>query len=174
MSLRRPSLHKHFNLRPDNRGLTTVLIGEANVEDVLQTPVDDLPNLMVLPSGQFSPHPSELLASREMNLVLGGLTRTADFVVIDSPPLLPVADSQVLLEQPVIDATLVVGRTYVTTRDQARRTRAILDRQRVTNAALVVVGGHEPAEYSYEPASNGRRRRGKRAGERDREPAESK
>jgi hypothetical protein len=79
----------------------------------------------------------------------------------------------VLLEQPVIDATLVVGRTYMTTRDQARRTRAILDRQRITNAALVVVGGHEPAEYSYEPtAANGRRRR-RTGGRREPETADT-
>jgi tyrosine-protein kinase len=171
--LRRPSLHKQFSLRPDNRGLTTVLIGEASVEDVLQAPVEDLPNLRVLPSGPFSPHPSELLASREMTLVLSDLTRNADFVVIDSPPLLPVADSQVLLEQPVIDATLVVGRTYMTTRDQARRTRAILDRQRVTNAALVVVGGHEPAEYSYEPTGTNGRRRRRTGGRREPEPVDT-
>jgi succinoglycan biosynthesis transport protein ExoP len=172
--LRRPSLHKQFSLRPDNRGLTTVLIGEASVEDVLQAPVEDLPNLQVLPSGPFSPHPSELLASREMNLVLSDLTRSADFVVIDSPPLLPVADSQVLLEQPVIDATLVVGRTYMTTRDQARRTRAILDRQRITNAALVVVGGHEPAEYSYEPTGPNGRRSKRRSSRREPETADTK
>ena len=46
----------------------------------------------------------------------------------------------------------------MTTRDQARRRRAVLDRQRVTNAALVVVGGHEPADYDYEPPTNGRQR----------------
>jgi hypothetical protein len=69
----------------------------------------------------------------------------------------------VLLEQPLIEATLIVGRTYMTTRDQARRCRAVLERQRVTNAALVVVGGHEPAEYTYESTSNGRR--GRRTGE---------
>jgi polysaccharide biosynthesis transport protein len=172
--LRRPSLHKHFELRLDNRGLTTVLLGEASVEDVLQTPIENLPNFQLLPSGPFSPHPSELLASREMTLVLSGLSRSAEFLVIDSPPLLPVADSQVLLEEPAIDATLIVGRTYLTTRDQARRTRAILDRQRVTNAALVVVGGHEPAEYSYKPtATNGRRRR-RSGGQREPEPIDTK
>ncbi len=47
----------------------------------------------------------------------------------------------------------------MTTRDQGRRCRAILERQRVTNAALVVVGGHESAEYTYDTASNGRRKR---------------
>jgi hypothetical protein len=76
--------------------------------------------------------------------------------------LLPVADAQVLLAQTVIDASLIVCRTYMTTRDQARRCRAVLERERVSKAALVVVGGHEPADYSYEPIVNGRRRGRKR------------
>jgi tyrosine-protein kinase len=156
--LRRPTFQQHFDLGHDNRGLSTALIGGIAVEDVLHTPLEDVPTLKVLPSGPFPPHPSELLASREMTLVLEDLSRQTDLVVIDSPPLLPVADAQVLLEQPVIDASLIVCRTYMTTRDQARRCRAVLERERVSRAALVVVGGHEPAEYSYEPFANGGRK----------------
>ena len=136
-----------------------MLINEASAEDVMRTPIDTVPTLRVLPSGPFSPHTSELIASPEMRLVLEDLSRSADLVIIDSPPLLPVADAQVLLELPTIDATLIVGRTYLTTRDQARRCRAVLDRQRVRNAALVVVGGHEPTDYVYQPVSDGTRRR---------------
>jgi hypothetical protein len=50
----------------------------------------------------------------------------------------------------------------MTTRDQARRCRAVLERERVAKAALVVVGGHEAAEYSYTPTQNGRGRGRKR------------
>ncbi len=157
--LRRPSLRRHFELGPDSRGLTTALVSEVSLDEVLQTPIDNMPTLRVLPSGPFSPHTSELLSSREMRHVLDELARSADLVIIDSPPLLPVADAQVLLELPVIDATLVVCRTYLTTRDQARRCRAVLERQRVRNAALVVVGGHEPTDYVYQPVTNGRRGR---------------
>jgi Mrp family chromosome partitioning ATPase len=98
----------------------------------------------------------------EMGMVIEELSRQADLVIIDSPPLLPVADAQVLLAQPAIDASLIVCRTYLTTRDQARRCRAVLERERVSKAALVVVGGHEAADYSYEPIANGRRRLRKR------------
>jgi capsular exopolysaccharide synthesis family protein len=157
--VRRPAFRKHFNLSGEGRGLTSVLAGEASLDEVVQIPLEDLPNLRVLPSGPFMPHTSELIATEEMTHLLGELARSADLVVIDSPPLLPVADAQVLLEQPVIDATLIVCRTYMTTRDQARRCRAVLERQRVRNAALVVVGGHEPTDYRYEPVTNGRRRR---------------
>jgi capsular exopolysaccharide synthesis family protein len=160
--LRRPSFQKQFDLGFANRGLTTALIGGVPLDDVLKTPIEGLTTLRVLPSGPFSPHPSDLLARPEMTLVLEDLAQQADLVVIDSPPLLPVADAQVLLKQPLIDASLIVCRTYMTTRDQARRCRAVLERERVRRAALVVVGGHEAAEYSYGPTENGRRRGRKR------------
>ena len=162
--LRRPSFQKQFGFEKQfdlglyKAGLTNVLIGGASVDDVLHAPIEGLNTLKIIPSGPFSPHPSDLLMRPEMALLIEDLSRQADLVVIDSPPLLPVADAQVLLAQPVIDACLIVCRTYMTTRDQARRCRAVLERERVSKAALVVVGGHEPADYSYEPIVNGRRR----------------
>lgn len=162
--LRRPSFQKQFgyekalDLGLYKAGLTTLLVGGATIEEVLHTPIEGLDTLRIVPSGPFSPHPSDLLTRPEMSLLIEELARQADLVVIDTPPLLPVADAQVLIGQPVIDASLIVARTYMTTRDQARRCRAVLERERVRNAALVVVGGHEAAEYSYEPIVNGRRR----------------
>jgi capsular exopolysaccharide synthesis family protein len=166
--LRRPSFQKQFGFQKQfdlgiyKSGLTNVLIGGASLDDALDTPIEGLTTLRILPSGPFSPHPSDLLMRPEMGMLIEDLSRQADLVVIDSPPLLPVADAQVLLAQPAIDACLIVCRTYLTTRDQARRCRAVLERERVSKAALVVVGGHEAAEYSYEPIVNGRRRGRKR------------
>lgn len=166
--LRRPSFQKQFGFEKQfdlglyKAGLTNVLIGGASVDEVLHAPIEGLNTLRILPSGPFSPHPSDLLLRPEMALLIEELSQQADLVVIDSPPLLPVADAQVLLEQPVIDASLIVCRSYLTTRDQARRCRAVLERARVSKAALVVVGGHEAADYSYEPIVNGRRRGRKR------------
>jgi capsular exopolysaccharide synthesis family protein len=166
--LRRPSFQKQFGFQKQfdlgiyKSGLTNVLIGGASLDAALDTPIEGLTTLRILPSGPFSPHPSDLLMRPEMGMLIEELSRQADLVVIDSPPLLPVADAQVLLAQPAIDASLIVCRTYMTTRDQARRCRAVLERERVSKAALVVVGGHEAAEYSYEPIVNGRRRGRKR------------
>ncbi|MBV9607204.1 MAG: polysaccharide biosynthesis tyrosine autokinase [Solirubrobacterales bacterium] len=171
--LRRPSFQKQFDIENQfelglyKAGLTNVLMRDATVQDVLHTPIEGLNTLKILPSGPFSPHPSDLLLRPEMAHMIEELAGQADLVIIDSPPLLPVADAQVLIAQPVIDASLIVCRTYMTTRDQARRCRAVLERERVRNAALVVVGGHEPAEYSYEPITNGRGRGRKRVAAND-------
>jgi succinoglycan biosynthesis transport protein ExoP len=91
--LRRPSVAEYLGLE-GAVGLTTVLIGRADLADVVQswqeTTVD------VLPSGQIPPNPSELLGSAAMESLLAQFTSTYDVVVLDSPPLLPVTDAAVL------------------------------------------------------------------------------
>jgi polysaccharide biosynthesis transport protein len=91
--LRRPSLARYVGI-DGSVGLTTVLIGEANLDDVLQPWGDS--SLRVLPSGQVPPNPSELLGSGAMSDLLDQLTARFDMVLLDSPPVLPVTDSAIL------------------------------------------------------------------------------
>ncbi|MBD8063399.1 polysaccharide biosynthesis tyrosine autokinase [Oceanitalea stevensii] len=102
--LRRPSVAKYMGFE-GRVGLTTVLIGRANVEDVVQ-PWQGT-SLDILPSGQIPPNPSELLGSRAMSRLLGDLAGTYDVVLIDSPPLLPVTDAAILSK--LVGGTLVVA-----------------------------------------------------------------
>lgn len=148
--LRRPTFHEQFDLRGDARGLTTALVGGTPVTELLRPVLPGLRSLMVLPSGPTPPNAAELLRSAEMGRVLDDLCREADVVILDAPPLLPVADSQVLLDNPRIDAALIVARTYHTTRDQARRARAILDQHPGATTGLVVNGVRENVgAYDY-------------------------
>jgi tyrosine-protein kinase len=91
--LRRPSMSEYFGIE-DNAGLTTVLIGRADVEDVVQ-PLGTT-TLDLLPAGQIPPNPSELLGSPAMAGLLDRLTKSYDTVLLDSPPLLPFTDAAVL------------------------------------------------------------------------------
>jgi polysaccharide biosynthesis transport protein len=91
--LRRPSIAEYAGLE-GAVGLTTVLIGRANVADVVQ-PWGDGP-LDILPAGPIPPNPSELLGSPAMVALLEQLTATYDMVLLDSPPILPVTDAAVL------------------------------------------------------------------------------
>jgi capsular exopolysaccharide synthesis family protein len=75
-------------------GLTTVLIGRAQVDDVVQ-PLGAT-GLDILPAGQIPPNPSELLGSMAMAELLEQLSASYDMVLLDSPPLLPVTDAVVL------------------------------------------------------------------------------
>lgn len=102
--LRKPSVARYLGLE-GRAGLTTVLSGRANVEDVLQPWQDS--GLAVLTSGQVPPNPSELLGSAGMSRLLATLETSFDMIVIDSPPLLPVTDAAVLSR--VVGGVVVVA-----------------------------------------------------------------
>lgn len=102
--LRKPSLARNLGLE-GAVGLTTVLIGEATVEDVIQPWGGSID---VLPAGQIPPNPSELLDSEAMADLLGRLAARYDAILLDAAPLLPVTDSAAL-SRFVDGALLVVG-----------------------------------------------------------------
>ncbi|MDM7855453.1 polysaccharide biosynthesis tyrosine autokinase [Cellulomonas alba] len=103
--LRRPSVAKYMGIE-GSAGLTTVLIGRATVDDVIQP--WGTGQLHVLPSGQVPPNPSELLGSVSMAQLLQELTESYDMVIVDTPPLLPVTDAAILAKL-TGGALLVVG-----------------------------------------------------------------
>ena len=103
--LRRPSVAKYMGLE-GSVGLTTVLIGRASVEDVIQPWGNGY--LHVLPAGQVPPNPSELLGSLAMAHLLEKLTAQYDVVIVDTAPLLPVTDAAILSKL-TGGALLVVG-----------------------------------------------------------------
>ena len=103
--LRRPSIAEYLGIE-GGVGLTTVLIGRAEVEDVVQ-PLGKT-SLDLLPAGQIPPNPSELLGSVAMADLLERLSESYDMVLLDSPPLLPVTDA-VVLSNLAGGALVVVG-----------------------------------------------------------------
>ncbi|WP_329124942.1 polysaccharide biosynthesis tyrosine autokinase [Streptomyces sp. NBC_01353] len=110
--LRRPSVAPTFGL-VEGAGLTTVLIGQARIEDVVQEAAG---RLAVLTSGTLPPNPTELLSCGRMAEVLRELADTYDIVIVDSAPLLPVADTLGL--SPLTDGVLLVVSASKTGRDQ--------------------------------------------------------
>ena len=103
--LRTPFLHRYFGLRND-RGLSTVLAGQAAPSDVVYEP-PGLQTLQVLPSGPALAEPSDLLGSDPMRVVLAERCEAADFVVVEAPPTL--AHSESLTLAPMVDAIVVVA-----------------------------------------------------------------
>jgi capsular exopolysaccharide synthesis family protein len=154
LDLRRPTFSRHLDVDP-RRGVTTVLSGNRTLEEVCVRPIAALPTLTVLPSGQLPPNPSELLGLQGLEDLLTRLTYMGQgngrMVIIDAPPLLPVADAQVLLNSQVIDKVLVVTRSGKTTRDEIRRARVILDRHLIEPLGIVVTGVRDSSQYGYAP-----------------------
>ncbi|HTU85576.1 MAG TPA: polysaccharide biosynthesis tyrosine autokinase [Solirubrobacteraceae bacterium] len=145
----RPALKRELGLRSDRRGLMNVLVEERNPVDLVQ-PTSVLPSLSVLSSGPFTPNSAELLRLPAMGRVLDELAEAFDFVVIDGPPLLPVADAQVLLQNPAIDVVLIVARPYLTTREHIRATKALLRRHPEKGFGLVINAVRERTGYYYD------------------------
>ena len=112
-------------------GLTTVLIGRATIDEVVQ-PWGEA-GLHVITSGATPPNPAELLQSKAMDTVLGQLRERYDVVIIDSPPLLPVTDGALLASQ--ADGAILVVRYGRTTREQAAQSA-----QRLHSADADLVG----------------------------------
>jgi capsular exopolysaccharide synthesis family protein len=119
--LRKPLLSDYLGIE-GAAGLTDVLIGRADLDDVLQ-PWGDLP-MQVLPSGPIPPNPSELLGSVQMKELIDKLQARADIVLFDVPPLLPVTDAVVLTR--LCDGALLIARYGSTQQGQVRRAVAML------------------------------------------------
>lgn len=109
--LRRPSVHRVLEI-PRRPGLTEVVLGEATLNEVLVE--DKESGAFVLPAGKLVPDPTEILASPKMSEMLEDLAKRFELVVIDSPPLVAVADSRLLAPQ--ADAAILVVRWAVTPR----------------------------------------------------------
>jgi capsular exopolysaccharide synthesis family protein len=149
LDLRRPTFVQHFELDV-REGVTTALMGTHAVADLLIRPFPELPNFAVLPSGPLPQNPSEILGSARLSDLLAELAGEEHTVIVDAPPLNPVADAQVLLNSSAIHATILVARAYRTKRDAVRRARAILDRHMVEPVGIVVTGLRDAGRYGYE------------------------
>ena len=103
--------------------ITTVGSERAKLEHaaLLRTPIG---NLLFLPAGPETANPAELLDSRAMSLLLADLTRIADIVIIDSPPLLPVSDAVGLARH--VASVILVASVGISHRSALRRSRQVL------------------------------------------------
>ncbi|MEW5939812.1 MAG: polysaccharide biosynthesis tyrosine autokinase [Chloroflexota bacterium] len=126
--LRRPRIHSIFNL--SNRvGLSALFRGPTPLHSIMQ-PAAEQEGLFVLTSGRLPPNPTELLASARMDQILQEADRSADVIVIDSPPSL-VADFQVLASK--VDGVILVIQPGVT---HAGMAAAAVDQLKRVNARI--------------------------------------
>jgi succinoglycan biosynthesis transport protein ExoP len=143
--LRRPRVTRYMGL-VGGAGLTNVLAGTAELHEVTQPWGDG--KLSVLAAGPMPPNPSEMLGSAQMRSLLQTLRDTQDYVVIDTPPLLPVTDAAVL--SVLADGCVITTRFGKTHREQLTEAAATLSRidatllgvvlNRVPQAAVVARG----------------------------------
>jgi capsular exopolysaccharide synthesis family protein len=138
--LRKPRLHAYFE-GSDGGGLTEVLTGTRQPEIAIST--TDTENLWILHAGggADSPAPSDLLGSQSMIDLLAGLRDLADFVLIDTPPLL--TSSDVVALAPRTDGVLFVVDPHLAHRSSVEQARHELELIGVPVIG-VVVNKHDP------------------------------
>lgn len=145
--LRRPRMVEYLGLAA-GAGLTNLIIGEVDFEDVLQ-PFGDDSNIMVLGAGPIPPNPSELLGSPAMKEIVRELESAYDFVIFDAPPLLPVTDAAVLSR--LTGGVVIVVGADVVRRDQLRKTMELLSNVGAEVLGIVAnrISAKRSATYSY-------------------------
>lgn len=105
--LRKPSLHRKFNVS-NEVGLTDVLVGTSELNKVMKK-IDD--NLYLLSTGTLPPNPAEIIGSNTMENFLDECKINFDYIILDTPPILPVTDSKLLAIK--ADATVLVVRSEI-------------------------------------------------------------
>lgn len=160
--LRRPSLHRLTGVE-GTRGLTDLLVSRDDPATAIQ-PVPGR-DFAVLPSGPLPPSPSELLSSPRMAELLEQLSQSYDVVIVDSPPVLGLADAPML-------AAIADGTVFVVEAERGRSgsLKAALRRLRAVEPVLLgaVLAKFDPARsgnrysayygYNYYEYAGGERR----------------
>lgn len=144
--LRRPQLHLSLGA-PVSPGLSDYLLGEADEISILQK--SPMNNLFFIPRGKEIPNPSELIANGRLKELIERLTPAFDWIIMDSPAAIAVADAQALAN--VADGLLLVVRAGVTPFDMVQKVRQEFADKLVLGVVLNCI---EPREgygsyYSY-------------------------
>ena len=170
--LRKPTLHRRFGLSNDV-GLSAYLAGQTEAPEIFTPSGEE--NLDVVTSGRLPPNPSELLGGPRYKSLLTLAASRYDQIIVDSPPLLGLADVPVLAN--AADGTLVVIEAAETRVGVARATlkRLAAVRAPITGALLVKFDSRETGygydygygyadEYHYYAYYGGERKRGRPRG----------
>lgn len=188
--LRRPMLHAYLKLG-NEVGMSNVLAGTHTFAEAMQlVRVDDYvpedgrrrmssgpeglllqKNLYCLTSGPLPPNPAELMGSAKMQELLQTAAGSADYVIVDTPPLLLAADATTLSAH--VDGVLLTARLFSTTRDEAHAARELLERVGARVIGVVAFGGRLSQSYYRRGYYRGYRAYGHGYGYWAQEPAEA-
>jgi len=145
--LRRSSIHRWLGFTERPKGVSTVLTNGGLLNGSLLSL--QTPSLTILPSGPAVEHPAELLQSFNMKRLLAGLKTQFDLILIDTPPVLAVADTGILASQ--ADGVLLVVRAGKTQRKTVAQAQGLLEQVKANLLGCVLTHApyYLPTYYQY-------------------------
>jgi polysaccharide biosynthesis transport protein len=123
-----------------------VLLGEITCEQAIRP--SGIENLSLIPAGTAVPNPGELLSLHRFDQFIALIRDEYDFVLLDSPPLLPVSDPMAIAARS--DAVILQVRIRRNGRPAAIKAREMLDEIGAEVLGVVVSGADETQSYSYD------------------------
>lgn len=145
--LRRPTVHYTFH-SANLIGLTTVLTKQCTLAMAIEETGEE--NLFILTSGPIPPNPAELLSSNSMDHFIEEAKKEFDIVLFDTPPLLAVADPQILANK--CDGSILVVYSGKTEILQAKKAKEMLEnaKSKLLGAVLNYKKSNKRSYYYYE------------------------
>ena len=135
MDLRKPKLSKYLGINRDP-GITSYLIGKSDIDSIIK--ITQYPNLFVISAGPIPPNPTELIISEKFGEMMAMLKEKFDYIIIDSAPIGPVTDSQLI--SGYANSTLYVVRHAHTPKVMLRMIDDLYKQEKFKNMALVFNG----------------------------------
>jgi len=143
--MHKPKVHKNFGVE-NISGVSTLLIGKAELADcIIPTQVE---NLDIVTAGPVPPNASELVLSDKVQMLLEEAAESYDFLFIDTPPLMLISDSLVLLK--LADTGVFVLNTEKATKQGVRHLEEILGLNKLSHNCLLLNNvKHQRWRYYY-------------------------
>lgn len=160
--LRKPRMHNLFNTKRVP-GLTDYFLGEVTFDEIVKTYTIEKTQktLHYITAGTIPPNPSEILGSQQMHDFLEKLKETYDYVIVDSPPVIAVTDSEILSR--MVDSTILVASADQTEVDLIEKSVQLLTHENKSFAGVLLnnfsyksgYGSYYKYYYYYSRPTNG-------------------
>lgn len=144
--LRCPKLHRIF-LVSNVKGITNTMLGELSIKDAVQK--TSVENLYIITSGMSVANPAAIIASSKMKSLIEVLKLNFEYIIIDTPPVIPVTDAQILSSY--CDGCIIVASSGETETQALKKTKELLKNVKANIIGVVLnkIDGRKKEYYNY-------------------------
>lgn len=157
LDMRKPRIEELFGVKVVE-GLSDYILSKVKIDDIIQRDILGVKNLDLLPIGSIPPNPISVLNSNKIPELINVLKERYDLVIVDTPPILPVADTSRMSN--FLDGTILVVRLNQTPKDGFVESLNILRRSKHNVLGIIINGVHEEIREYYYNYYYGKSKRG--------------